>query len=99
MKVYNISYHFKNSNIASLLNNRSGLYDELKKFSAWWHYLESTWLIKTEATPNQILEKLQPHLVKDDLILIIEVTTNYQGLLPQEAWDWIHKNISSNDIL
>lgn len=71
----------------------TGLYQVLKKAPAWWHYLESCWLLKTNSSPQQWFDKIQPHIDDDDFILIIEVQPTYQGLLPQKAWDWIHDNI------
>jgi len=71
----------------------TGLYQTLKKASAWWHYLESCWLLKTSQSPQDWFNKLKPHIDKNDLLLIIEVKRNYQGWLPQKAWDWINNNI------
>lgn len=68
------------------------LYDTLKTASAWWHYLESTWLLKTELSPQDWYNKLRLHMDINDRIFIIQITSNYQGWLPQKAWEWIHKN-------
>jgi len=55
--------------------------------------LESTWLIVTSETPDEIWQRLAPHIDKNDYLLIIEVRNNAQGWLPRDAWDWIDKNI------
>ena len=34
------------------------LYEILKSAPSWWHHLDSTWLIRTEETPNQWYQKL-----------------------------------------
>jgi hypothetical protein len=69
--------------------NYSALHEEIKQAGTWWHHLESTWLIETNQTPNQWYDRLAKHLDATDNILIIEVTRNYYGWLPQKAWDWL----------
>jgi hypothetical protein len=86
-KAYCISYDLKTSN-----RNYADLFDALKKSPKWWHFLESTWLIQTAETPNQIWERLAPHIDRKDFLLIIEVKDNVQGWLPKDAWNWIHSN-------
>lgn len=88
MKAYTINYDLKAPN-----RNYQGLYDEIKKSSLWWHYLESTWIVITDETTNEIWQRLEPHIDKNDYVLIIEVRDNVQGWLPKDAWDWIHKNV------
>ncbi|MCX8819277.1 hypothetical protein [Vibrio parahaemolyticus] len=89
MKAYSITYDLKSPN-----RNYSGLYDAIKATGKWWHYLESTWLVVTDETPQQIWTRLQPSVDNDDNLLIIEVKNNAQGWLPKEAWDWINVNIT-----
>ena len=31
----------------------SGLYEEIKAADAWWHHLDSTWIISTESGPDE----------------------------------------------
>ncbi|MCK5283572.1 MAG: hypothetical protein KAK00_09280 [Nanoarchaeota archaeon] len=87
MALYTISYDLGKPN-----RDYGGLFDELKKFDNWWHYLESTWIIKTSKEPNEIFDKLKPHLDNDDNLLVIEAGKKSQGRLSQKAWDWIKKN-------
>lgn len=70
----------------------AGFYSTLKTAQAWWHYLESTWLIKTDHSPQDWFNKLKSHMDYNDRILIVQITKNYQGWLPKEAWDWVHKH-------
>lgn len=35
------------------------LYDGIKELGAWWHYLDSTWLVDTNLTSSQIFERLR----------------------------------------
>ena len=60
----------------------------------WWHHLQNTWLIKTELNANQIFDRLKRTVSVNDRLLIIQIAPNvdYQGYLPQDAWDWIAEN-------
>ena len=69
------------------------LFDEIKRSQTWWHYLESTWLVVTQETPDQIWSRLVKYVDKNDYLLIIEIRDNCQGWLPKDAWDWIHTNV------
>jgi hypothetical protein len=88
-KVYIVSYDL---NVPG--QDYKGLYDELKKSTNWWHYLDSTWLIYTSHSAEKLFDRLSPHLDKSDRILVIRVTNEYQGWLTEEAWQWIRQYVS-----
>lgn len=77
----------------------SGLYKELKKAGTWWHHLDSTWIISTNTGPDEWQERLRKHMDDDDSLLVIEVTNNYQGWLPERAWEWLNKRKWQTDTL
>ena len=66
------------------------LYDGIKELGAWWHYLDSTWLVDTNLTSRQIFERLRSRIDANDRLLIIGVTRDYSGWLPGDAWNWIN---------
>ncbi len=82
--VYQISYDLKKPG-----QDYSGLFEAIKSLGSWWHYLESSWLVDTHYNASQIFERVKGHIDQNDLILIIGVTNDYAGWLPQKAWDWI----------
>ena len=88
MPLYIISYDLKKPD-----RDYTGLFEAIKGFDGWWHYLESTWIVKTGDDPNQIWEKLKPHIDENDNLLIIEAGKERQGWLPKKAWDWIRNNL------
>ena len=47
-------------------------------------FWRSSYLIKTNLTPNQIMDKLQPYLDENDKVLIIEVGSNYSDWLESD---------------
>lgn len=67
----------------------AGLTDAIKSLGAWWHHLSTIWLVDTNLTPQEVYEKLAPHLVLNDHQLIIRVHKDYFGWLPEEAWEWL----------
>lgn len=89
MSVYLVTY-----DLTKPERDYEGLYEELKKFPKWWHYLESSWLIYTGSDNAQaICDRLKPHIDDDDNLLIIEVGKDRQGWLPKKAWNWIRENL------
>ena len=70
-----------------------GLYQQIKDSPGWWHYLESSWLISTGETSEDIFNRIKPHIDDNDNILIIKVCKPYNGWLPKKAWVWIEEHI------
>jgi len=70
------------------------LYKELKNSNNWWHYLDSTWLIVTEESINELNDRIKNKIDKNDSLLIFDITNmDYSGWLSEEAWQWIRNNI------
>ena len=72
----------------------TSLYDGIKKNCAkWWHYMDSVWIIKTENTPDGIVDFLKDKIDKDDRLFVVDITQQKrQGWLPSKAWEWIKAN-------
>jgi hypothetical protein len=83
--IYSINYDLKRPG-----QNYEPLYSAIKSCGDWWHYLESTWLVDTNLDANGIWKRLEPHVDKNDRILVIGATKDYEGWLPKDAWDWIN---------
>ena len=72
----------------------SQLYEKIKSLGTWMHYIDSAWIVSPSAslTAQQIYDELLPFIDEtDDYLLIIQVMDKYQGWLPPDAWDWMHK--------
>lgn len=89
MTAYSITYDLSTSG----KKDYEGLHEAIKQQGDWWHYLDSTWLVKTDETPSKIWQRLKPHMDKRDDLLIIEIRDNVSGWLPQKAWKWIHDHV------
>ena len=83
-----VTYDLKNP--STEYNN---LFEYLKSHEGWSHYMSSTWLIATDKTPQRVADEMMPHVSKGDRFLVARFSSEYQGLLPKQAWEWIHKNL------
>jgi len=77
--------------------NYDALYDQLKLAKYWWHYLDSTWLLKIDSDDDAVyqewVDKLNKLIDSNDYILTMKIDIKlYNGWLPQAAWDWIRTN-------
>ena len=58
-------------------------YDDLTKaiqsLGAWWHHLETTWIVKCARTPDQIRDQLKSHIGCEDQLLVIEISGDVAG--------------------
>ena len=70
----------------------AGLHAELMK-TGWWHHLESTWILDTSETPDQMYERLMPYLHEHDRVLVLSLPAGIgrQGWLPADGWTWIRR--------
>lgn len=87
-KPYLITYAFSGD-----AKRYGALFEAIKTYSGWWHYLDNTWLILSEKDANGIYLDLQPHLNAEINLLVIEVGKDRQGWLPKKAWEWFQQNI------
>ncbi len=60
MTVYCVSYDLNKTG-----QNYNALYEELKDSPSWWHHLDSTWLIYTSETEEELSARLLKHLDSD----------------------------------
>jgi hypothetical protein len=67
----------------------------LKTFGAWWHHLESTWLLDTKLTPEQVWERISKRVDQNDAVLIVELPKGIarEGWLSKSARDWIEARL------
>lgn len=69
----------------------SKLFEAIRSLGAYWHHLDSVWVIDTPLRPSQVYERLRPLIDDNDNLLIIVVDPNgLSGWLPQGAWAWFN---------
>ena len=70
------------------------LYSGLKTLGPWWHYLDSTWIIKTDMNSSQIWNVLAYHILSTDYLLIVKIENSDKwGWLPPDAWGWLNSQM------
>lgn len=71
-----------------------GLFEEIKSFGTWWHYLDSTWIVDTNLTVSSAADRIRTKVDSSDHFLVLDITGDAsQGWLPKDAWDWINKHV------
>lgn len=81
-KIYIIQYKIKDDSI---------ILERIKSLGTWMEYFPKSLVIESELTAKEIYEKISVDY-ENEWILIMELNkTNYWGIMPQEAWDWITK--------
>ena len=88
--MYMIAYYIRPTRTRMPNDVRSDLEDEIVQFGDWWHYFGDFWLVDTDRDVNEMTKILRQHLGPRDDLLIAGVQPPYQGLLIDDAWDWIN---------
>ncbi len=84
--IYSINYDLKKPG-----QDYEDLFQAIKGCGPWWHYLDSTWLVDTSLDADGIWKRLKPAVDENDFFLIVGVTKDYSGWLPEKAWKWIRE--------
>lgn len=50
------------------------LIDAIKALGAWWHHLDSTWLVVCSSSAADVRDMLKAYIDSDDELLVIDVT-------------------------
>lgn len=57
----------------------------------WWHFIEQSCVVTTNRALHDYVGQLLPHIEETDSLLVVEITPHqFQGWLPQQAWDWLN---------
>lgn len=81
--------------------NYPELFAQLKSFSNWWHCLDSTWLVRTTLTAEQVRDQLSRHIDRNDKMLVLDVTNDSWAWLGfnEECGRWFASNMSATAVL
>src|SRR3984885_181207 len=50
------------------------LTEKIRSLGAWWHHLETTWIVKSIQTPGEIRDQLRANIGSDDQLLVIDIS-------------------------
>jgi hypothetical protein len=59
------------------------------QYTTWWHYLESVWVLETSSSATEVGTYLRQFIDRDDRLMAIRVSKDYEGWLPADAWNWL----------
>ena len=63
-------------------------------FGTRWHCLDSTWIVKSELTPETIANRLKVHIDSNDELLVIKVTREAAWVgFNDECSTWLKNNL------
>jgi hypothetical protein len=87
MNVYVIGYDLNSPRGA---DDCANLTNAIKAFAAWWHHLDSTWIVRTNLTAIQVCDYLKPFLDSGDELLVIRVGPEWASLgVKTPGNDWL----------
>lgn len=91
MKTYLVGYDLNKPG-----QDYTKLIDALKGYPGWWHYLDSTWVIKTDWTAVQIRDDLWQHMDASDELLVARLSGEaaWVGFDDDVASPWLKENIT-----
>lgn len=70
------------------------LFYQIKKSTKWSHFVDSTWIIKSEFNSEYWSEKLTPLVYETDTLMVLDVKVkDINGYLTEKSWNWLEKNI------
>jgi hypothetical protein len=69
MKSYFIGYDLNRPG-----QNYPELFAAIRAMGGWWHYLDSTWLVRTTLTAQAVRDRLSPHIDRNDELLVAELS-------------------------
>ncbi len=73
-------------------------YEELiatiKNVGAWWHHLDSTWIVRADVTAKEVRDRLRPFLDTDDELLVVDVSGRARAWkgFNKRGSDWLHNS-------
>lgn len=71
----------------------SRLIENIKRYEKWWHYLDSTWIIKSEDSAIAIRDFLSQFIDRNDELLVVKFGMEWAGRgFSAKAFSWLHKN-------
>jgi hypothetical protein len=68
MKTYLIGYDLNKSG-----QNYTDLIEKIKTIGNWWHHLDSTWIVKSNSSAEQIRDFLRPYIDQNDELLVVRL--------------------------
>ena len=90
MKTYVVGYDLNKPG-----QDYTDLIKALKAYPDWWHYLDSTWIIKTDWTHAQIRDDLWQHMDSSDELVVMRLSGEgaWAGIA-EKGSKWLKDNLT-----
>ena len=63
------------------------------KYPAWQHVFGYNWFICSKKSAEDVYNNLVEYLFEGDSLFVTEIGDNYMSLIPEEAVEWIERNV------
>ncbi|MDQ0148181.1 hypothetical protein ACFO6R_03475 [Eubacterium multiforme] len=102
MKIFAITYYLKEETHSCDCNDENHhhhhdirddyeITGHIKELGTWAHFMPTSFLLKSDLSANEILDKLKNYLEKVDLLFVTEVNENSVASLTPAVIEWIKK--------
>ena len=73
--------------------------EAVQSLGAWWHHLETIWLIRTALAPENIRGRLTAHLGSGDQLLVLDITGDAAECvgINRAGVEWLSENLKAGD--
>ena len=84
---------------------KGAAYDDLaqaiQSFGAWWHHLETVWIVQSEKTPEEIRDLLKVYIGADDQLLVLDVNGDKAAWIgvSDAGGKWLKEKLERKDNL
>lgn len=76
--------------------NYEPLFAEIRSLGEWWHCLDSTWIVKTSLTVEEVRNRLRTQMDTNDQLLVIAASAPAAWYLTNPVCSqWLVDNLSS----
>lgn len=67
----------------------------IQSTGAWWHHLETVWIVRSEKTPEEIRDVLKVYVGSDDQLLVLDISGSRAGWVgvSDAGSKWLQDNI------
>jgi len=70
-------------------NDDSVLKDRIKSLGTWMNYFPKSWIVESELSAKEIYNSISEGYEKDRVLIMELKNSNYWGVMPKNAWEWI----------
>jgi hypothetical protein len=76
------------------------LVEKIMSLGAWWHHLETVWIVKSVHAPGQIRDQLAPYIGSDDQLLVVDITGDMAEAvgLNSAGTQWLQETLSRTTV-